>query len=163
ANQAHHTNTAPAIADVDGDGVGELVYVASVQNAAQSDRERGVALWVLRHDGTRPDAWREPYHADEFLSGLWDYGDNIVAITNQVTVADLFPDGAGPEMFFAGFDGFIHAVDARRELVWAFGYTGRADVATGGVVVADLSGDGTPEIVFTTYSTRDDQGALFVL
>lgn len=163
AHQAHHTNTAPAIADVDRDGIGELVYVASVQNAAQDDRERGVALWVMRHDGTRPAGWEEPYHADEFLSGLWDYGDNVVAITNQVTVADVFPDRDGPEMFFAGFDGFIHAVDAQKQLIWAFGYTGRADVATGGVVVADLSGDGTPEIVFATYSTADDQGSLFVL
>ena len=36
-------------------------------------------------------------------------------------------------------------------------------VATGGVVVADLSKDGAPEIVFTTYSTQDGYGELFVL
>src|SRR5688572_443682 len=40
--QAHFTNTAPAIADLDGDGVNELVFVGSVQNASQSDRKKGV-------------------------------------------------------------------------------------------------------------------------
>ncbi len=164
ALQAHHTNTAPAIADLDGDGVAELVYVASVQNAAQTDREKGVALWVLRNDGSRPDAWVEPLLFGDYLSGLWDYGEtNIVAITNQVTVADIDPSKPGPEMIFAGFDGRIHAVDAQRNILWDVSYTDSDVVATGGVVVADLSGDGAPEIVFATYSTDEGLGELFIL
>ena len=164
ALQAHHTNTAPAIADLDGDGVGELVYVASVQNAAQDQRELGVALWVMKNDGTRPDTWIEPLHFPDYLSGLWDYGDtNIVAITNQVAVADIDPDRAGPEMIFAGFDGRIHAVDAQKNVLWSVEYTQSDVVATGGVAVADLSGDGSPEIVFATYSTMEDFGELFIL
>lgn len=163
ALQAHHTNTAPAIADVDGDGVGELVYLASVQNAAQDDREQGVALWVLENDGTRPAGWEVPLHFDGYLSGLWDYGENIVAITNQVTVVDLDPMKAGPEMVFAGFDGQIHAVASDQTILWSVAYTQSDSVMTGGVVVADLSGDGVPEIVFNTYSTEDDFGELFIL
>ncbi len=164
ALQAHHTNTAPAIADIDGDGIGELVFVASVQNAAQDDREQGVALWVLENDGTRPLGWEVPLHFDGYLSGLWDYGDNnIVAITNQVTVADIDPDRPGPEMIFAGFDGAIHAVDTEQNVLFSVSYTQSDVVATGGVVVADLSGDGAPEIVFTTYSTEEDFGELFIL
>ncbi len=164
ALQAHHTNTAPAIADLDGDGVAELVYVASVQNAAQDNREQGVALWALKNDGTRPAAWMEPLHFPGYLSGLWDYGDNnIVAITNQVSVADLDPSRAGPEMVFAGFDGAIHAVDAQRNVLWEVPYTQSDVVATGGVLVVDLSGDGAPEIVFNTYSTQNDYGELFIL
>jgi hypothetical protein len=162
--QAHHTNTAPAIADLDGDGVAELVYVASVQNASQTDRLKGVALWVENNDGTRPAAWTEPLQFPDYLSGLWDYGEtNIVAITNQVTVADIDPDRPGPEMIFAGFDGRIHAVDAQRNSLWDVAYTDSDVVATGGVLVADLSGDGAPEIVFTTYSTEPGFGELFVL
>jgi hypothetical protein len=164
ALQAHHTNTAPAIADLDGDGIGELVYVASVQNAAQDQRELGVALWVLKSDGTRPAAWTEPLHIPGYLSGLWDYGEtNIVAITNQVTVVDLDPTRPGPELIFAGFDGKIHAVDAQRNDMWSMTYTTSPTIATGGVIAADLSGDGSPEIVFTTYSTEQDQGALFIV
>ena len=162
--QAHHTNTAPAIADLDLDGIAELVFVASVQNASQDSREQGVALWVLKNDGTRPAAWTEPLHFSEYLSGLWDYGEtNIVAITNQVSVAELDPDRAGPEMVFAGFDGRIHAVDSQRNSIWDVAYTQSDVVATGGVVIADLSGDGAPEIVFATYSTQEGFGELFVL
>jgi hypothetical protein len=163
ANQAHFTNTAPAIVDVDDDGENEIVMLGSVQNAAQTDRERGVALWVVRHDGTRPDAWVTPFHAPDFLDGLWDPGDNIVAATNQVTVVDLDPDRAGYEFVFAGFDGRIHAVGSDARELWQQTYTGSAGVLTGGVVAADLTQDGRPELVFNTYSTAPDGGALFVL
>ena len=164
ADQAHFTNSAPAIADMDGDGVGELVTLASVQNAAQSDRERGVALWVIENNGLRPAGWETPFHAPDFLAGLWDFeGTNVVGATNQVSVVDLDPDSAGPEVVFAGFDGRIHAVTAAAQEMWTFGFTDDDDVLTGGVAVADLSGDGVPEIVFATYSPTDDKGALYVL
>ncbi len=164
ANQAHFTNTAPAIADVDGDGTAELIALASVQNAAQTDRERGVALWVVRNDGTRPDDWVEPWRAPDYLAGLWDYdGTNVVAATNQVAVADMDPDRAGPEFVFAGFDGRIHEVDSRASEVWSYTYTTDARVLTGGVAIADLTGDGAPEVVFNSYSPDDGKGELFVL
>jgi hypothetical protein len=161
--QAHHTNTAPALADIDQDGVAELVYVASVQNAAQTDREKGVALWVLENDGTRAAGWSTPLHFPDYLGGLWDYGDNIVAITNQVSVAEVDPGRPGPELYFAGFDGRIHAVDSAQNEIWSFTYTTSDVVATGGVIIADLSGDGVPEIAFNTYSTQEGVSHLFIL
>lgn len=163
ANQAHFTNTAPAIVDVDGDGSAEIVMLGSVQNAAQSDRERGVALWVVRPDGTRPDAWIEPYHAPDFIDGLWDAGDNIVGATNQVTVVDLDPDYPGMEFVFAGFDGRIHAVSSTNEALWEQTFTTESGVLTAGLLAADLSKDGRPELIFNTYSTQADGGALFIL
>ncbi len=163
ANQAHFTNTAPAITDVDGDGTNEIVMLGSVQNAAQDDRERGVVLFVVRNDGTRPDAWIEPFHAPDFIDGLWDPGDNVVATTNQVTVADIDPDSPRAEFVFAGFDGKIHAVSSDNRELWTQTFSTVPLVFTGGVVVADLSGDGRPEIVFATYSTNTDVGELFVL
>lgn len=62
---------------------------------------------------------------------------------------------------FAGFDGAIHAVDARGQPMWDRTYTTSAETWTGGIAVADLSGDGSPELVFTTYGTGG--GDLFVL
>jgi hypothetical protein len=163
SNQAHFTDTAPAIVDVDGDGKNELVMVSSVQNAAQTDRERGVALWVVRNDGTRPPAWAKPFHAPDFIDGLWDPGDNIVATTNQVTVVDIDAASRGFEFVFAGFDGKLHAVSSDNRELWSYSFTSSKGVLTGGVVAADLSGDGVPELVFNTYSTAADGGALFIL
>jgi hypothetical protein len=159
--QAHFTNTAPAIADLDGDGAGELIALGSIQNAAQSDRERGVGLFVARPDGTRPDAWLAPPRFPDYRGGLWDGGENIVGITNQVAVADLDPERAGPELVFAGFDGRIHAVDARGQVLWSRAYTTAADVWTAGVAIGDLSGDGSPELVLATYGPSG--GDLIVL
>jgi hypothetical protein len=163
AHQAHFTNTAPAITDVDGDGSNEIVMLGSVQNAAQDDRERGVVLFVVRNDGTRPDAWVAPFHAPDFLDGLWDLGDNVVGATNQVTVADIDPESPRAEFVFAGFDGRIHAVASDNRELWSREFTTRAGVLTGGVLVADLSGDGRPEIVFNTYSSDDGVSELIVL
>jgi hypothetical protein len=162
--QAHFTNTAPAITDVDGDGQNEIVMLGSVQNASQSDRLKGVGLWVVRHDASRLPAWQTPFHAPDYLAGLWDYdGTNVVGATNQVSIADITPAKTGPEFIFAGFDGRIHAVAADRTEIWSYTYTTDPNVLTGGVVVGDLSGDGIPEIVFNSYSIDNDKGKLFIL
>jgi hypothetical protein len=140
------------------------LLLASVQNAAQTKRELGVALWVMNKDASRHKGWENPFYVPEYLAGLWDYdGTNVVAATNQITVADIDPSHAGPELLFAGFDGKIHAVAADKTDLWSLTYTTDPNVLTGGVVVGDLSGDGIPEIVFTTYSIDQDKGALFIL
>ncbi|HKA90568.1 MAG TPA: VCBS repeat-containing protein [Haliangiales bacterium] len=161
--QAHFTNSAPAIADVDGNGQNDIVVLSSVQNAAQTDRKKGTALWVLTRDGTRTPGFEAPFYVSQYVAGLEDLGNNIVAETQQVTVADLDPDSPGLEMVFAAFDGRIHAVRANGTEWWSYKFSGATNVLTGGVLVADLSRDGVPEIVFATYSTATAQSALYVL
>ncbi len=161
--QAHFTNTAPAIADIDLDGTYEAVFTGSVQNASQADRLRGVGLWAIRADASRIPNWDAPFHAPEYLDGLWDPGNNIVGLTNQVTIADINATKPGLEMIFAGFDGRIHAVAADRTELWQMQYTTSQAVFTPGIVVADLSADGVPEIVFATYSSAENASALFIL
>lgn len=164
ALQAHFTNTAPAIADLDEDGSFEIVMLGSVQNAAQSDRLKGVALWVVRPDVTRLPGFDPPVHFPNYLAGLWDYdGTNIVGATNQVSIADIDADAPGKEVVFAGFDGFIHAVAANGEVLWSSSYTTDDRVLTGGLAVGDLNRDGVPELVFATYSPDEDKSNLFVL
>jgi hypothetical protein len=120
-------------------------------------------VFVVRSDGTRPDAWVTPFLAPGFIDGLWDPGDNVVAATNQVTLADIDPDSPRVELIFAGFDGRIHAVSSDNRELWARPFTERAGVFTGGVLAADLSGDGRPELIFNTYSVAEGEGELVVL
>jgi hypothetical protein len=163
ALQAHFTNTAPAIADLDGDGRYDIVMLASVQNAAQTDRLQGVAVWALRPDASRLPGFDPPVHFGGYLAGLWDLGDNIVGQTNQLTVADLDPTHAGPELVLADFDGRIRALTAGGELLWTHDVTTRDDTLTAGVAVADLSGDGVPELVYATYGTSPGGHELVIL
>jgi hypothetical protein len=164
ANQAHFTNSAPAIADLDGDGVSDLVILGSVQNAAQSDRLRGVALWAVHHDGTRLAGWEAPYHVPTYRAGLWDFdGTNVVAATNQVSVAELRGDSPGPELVFAGFDGAVHAVDASAALLWRYEFTTSDRVLTAGGAHAPMTRDGAAEVVFATYSPDPGQARLYFL
>ncbi len=162
--QAHFTTSPPAIVDLDGDGSREIVVLGSIQNAAQSDRERGVGLFVVRPDGTRPPAWTSPFQVRQHLSGLSDYGDtNIVATTDQVAVADVDPAAPGLEVVFPAYDGRVWCVGADRTMRWSYQFTTADNQTTGGAVIADLSGDGRPEVVFATYSTARNTSALFVL
>jgi len=163
AEQAHFTNSAPAIADLDRDGRREIVVVGSIQNAAQTDRQRGVGLFVFRPDGTRPPAWTAPFQARTFLAGLADLGGNIVGTTNEVTVADLDPAAPGLETVFAGFDGRMYCVGADRSMRWSFPFTTARNQLPTGALAADLSGDGRPEVIFATYATAANTSALFVL
>ncbi|MBK8253951.1 MAG: VCBS repeat-containing protein [Polyangiaceae bacterium] len=163
ALQAHFTNTAPAIADIDNDGVYDVVFTGSVQNASQTDRFKGVGLWAVHSDAGRVPGWEVPYHAPDYVAGLWDPGGNIVGITNQVTVADINAESPGLEMVFVGFDARIHAVTADNKGLWEVGYAESDDVFSAGVAVGDLSADGIPEIVFATYSTAELKSSLFIL
>jgi len=109
-----------------------------------------VALFVIRPDGTRPTGWVQPFHVPEYLDGLDDLGANIVATTLEVAVARLDGAAAHPDLVFAGYDGQIHAVRADGTARWAYRFISQAGVLTSGVVIADLTRDGSPEIVFAT-------------
>ncbi len=162
--QAHGTNSPPAIADLDGDGVAEIVFAASVQNAAQTRRELGVAAWVLERDGTRPPGWEAPLHVSEYLSGLLVFeGENLPEAAQGVAIADLSAEHGGPEIVFPGLDGQIHVATAGGRLLWSHRLTDDERVRTASPVVADLSGDGHPEVIVTTFSPDPGAGSLFVI
>lgn len=175
ATQAHFTNTPPAIADIDKDGTPDIVMVGSAQNAAQDDRLRGVGLWVMDSHATRHAGWDPPFQVPTYVMGLNDGfahdfdgdavsgADNLVGLTNQATVADINATKAGLEIIFAGFDGKIHAVAADKTDLWSFSYGEDGRSLTPGIVVADLSADGVPEIVFATYSPDQGGGNLYIL
>ena len=162
--QAHFTTSPPTIADIDGDGRREIVVVGSIQNAAQTDRQRGVGTFVFNADGTRPASWASPFQVRAYLAGLSDLGaTNIVGAVDEVTVADLDVASPGLEMVFAGYDGRLWCVGADRAVRWSFPFTTASNQLATGALVVDLSGDGRPEVIFATYATATGTSALFVL
>lgn len=162
--QAHGTNSPPAVVDIDGDGAPELVFVASVQSADQTERELGVALWVLRPDGSRPPNWESPLYVPGYLAGLATFPDaNLPEAAQQVAVGDLDPVLAGPEFVFPGLDGGLHAASSAGALLWSTPITDSPQVLVAGPVLADLSRDGIPEVLVTTWGPAPGAHALHVL
>lgn len=164
ALQAHFTNTAPALADLDGDGKLDVVMLGSVQNASQTKREQGVGLWAVRPDASRLAGFESPIHYPLYMAGLWDFeGTNIVGATNQVSVADITKASAGPEIVFAGFDGMVHAVAANGQKLWDHTFTSTKNLLVPGVALGDIDGDGEAEIVYGDYSTEQNMTGIAIL
>jgi hypothetical protein len=162
------TASPPNVVDVNGDGHNDVV---GVPNAEMHDPyvTQGYAFMVLEGafgDGSRsarrlaafntlPMSDQPPVRA----SGDWYPPDGIPA---PVTV-DILGD-ARPEIVASINDGFVYAISPDGQRLW------RYDFSQGGThhfasepVVADLNGDGKPEIVFGTYSLDTNGGHLIVL
>lgn len=113
------TNSSPALADIDGDGLLEVVVAA-----------RQEALYALNgEDG----------------SILWSYPLEETNNSASPVINDLDGDGK-PEVVFATTDTMIVLEGETGTLIWSApinGYTGRSP-STG-----DLDGDGSPEVIYS--------------
>jgi hypothetical protein len=104
-------------------------------------------------------AWRStPAPCSAYGARSWDLG---IEVGNGDLVGGR--DDVGLDVAFAGFDGRIHIVGADRRDRWDFEYTSAGDVLTGGIAIADLSGDGRPEAIFATYSPQPAKSSLCIL
>lgn len=149
-DRSEFTYAPPVIADIDGDGDHEIVLGGDHEHSASTDNQ-GVALWVLNHDLTRPAGWEKPkengpgllYHAS---------GHNIVPPFPAPAVGDL--DGErGLEIVFPAYDGLMHAYRSGGEEMWTYAFaSSEGFVGASEALIVDLNGDGSPEIVFATYS-----------
>jgi len=123
----------PAIGDLDGDGHPEIVFVTF---AGSQYNQNGIVR-AIHGDGT----------GEVFtLTGQAVYGGAMPAL------ADVDGDG-GAEIFVAADGGGVHAWDNDGKYLWSGG-TGIGDPS-----VADLNGDGTPEIVHE-YQVFSPSGQL---
>lgn len=92
-------------------------------------------------------------------SGDYYPPDGIPAPTTVNIVGDAKPEIVAPIN-----DGFIYAIGNDGQRLWRYDYgKGVAKVFASEVVAADLNKDGTPELVFGTYSLQANGGHLIVL
>jgi len=151
-DRSEFTDSPPVVADVDGDGKLEIVLAGDHETSA-STQNRGVSVWVLRPDMTRPDGWLRPKDTGMPLQ-YGDKGQNIVDTTPSPSVADL--DGEpGLEIVVPAYDGLLHAYRPDGTVMWDYEFARAGEPFAGAseAVIADLNGDGAPEIIFTTYSS----------
>jgi hypothetical protein len=160
-HRPNFANTAPAIADVDGDGTLEIVVVGDVYNCNIGDITGDLyhLPWIFKLDRTRwsgsgydwtiiPTA--EPNSGP--LSQNWEVIEN--SVTNTV-VADLDGDGQ-KEILYPSYDGRLHAfwLDKTERYNWPFKVPGTGIRFPGEPVVADLDNDGRAEVLFTSWPEK---------
>ena len=152
-DRSEFTSSPPVLADIDGDGELEIVLAGDHEHS-QSTANRGVSIWVLNQDLTRPSGWQRPKDLGAPLGGSGDLGQNIVRTMPSPSTAQL--DGnAGEEIVVPGYDGVMYAFRADGSIYWQYAFSQTASPYTGAseAVIADLNQDGAPEIIFTTFSS----------
>jgi hypothetical protein len=155
------TDSPPVLADLDADGLPELVLYSDHERAGEY-LNRGNCLWAVEPDLTRVPGFELPICSGGPL--FTGYQDNIVQVAPVPAVGNILGD-ARPEIVVPSYDGYVRCYGPDGVLLWdyAFDSPGGDFIGASGAAIADLSGDGRPEIVFTTYSIAADVSKLVIL
>ena len=162
------TATAPSIVDLDGDGKNEVVGVPNIEMYEPYETQ-AYAVMVL-----------EGNHGDGSRSAMRKPGWEVLPRGDAPILVDgYYPPGGIPapmivnlqgdeklEIVVSLNDGYMTAFDADANRLWRYDYTnGKPIMYASEAVAADLNGDGSPEVLFTTYGAPDvlDSGHLIVL
>jgi hypothetical protein len=161
-HRPNFANSAPAIADVNGDGVSEIVVVGDVYNCAIGDNEEGdmyAVPWILNMDRTR---WSGSGYdwtvlpAPEPNSGPLSEDYNVIEnCVFNAAVADLDGDGL-KEIVYPSFDGRMHAywLDKTQHGNWPYDVPGTGMRFAGEPAIVDLDNDGRAEVIFTSWPQK---------
>ncbi|HSS68519.1 MAG TPA: VCBS repeat-containing protein [Nocardioidaceae bacterium] len=162
------TASPPSVADIDRDGRNEVIGIPNVERHIPY-RTQGYAFMVL--DGAYGDKHRSAMRHKGFEKlpmsnhpvfrpdGDWYPPSGIPA----PTVVDILGNRQ-PEIVSALPGGKVYAVGPSGHKLWSYEYAPRrSKTFASEVVAADLNKDGTPELVFGTYSLHRNAGRLIVL
>ena len=155
------TDSPPVFADLDADGLPELVLYSDHERAGEYVN-RGNCLWAVEADLSRVPGFEWPICSGGPL--YTGYQDNIVQVAPVPAVGNLLGDDR-PEIVVPSYDGYLRCYGPDGVLAWdyAFDSPGGDFIGASGAAIADLSGDGRPEVVFTTYSIAGDVSKLVIL
>ena len=81
-------------------------------------------------------------------------GQNIVATRPAPSIGNISED-VGLEILAPAYNGNLYAFSSTKKQLWTytFGTLSLPYTGAGEALIADLNGDGVPEIVFTTFSS----------
>ena len=150
-DRSEFTYSPPVVADIDADGEAEIVLGGDHEHSESTDNQ-GVTVWVLEADMTRPEGWTWPKDSGPPIAYQGEFGANIVPTYPAPSVADL--DGEpGLEIVIPAYDGLLYAYRSTGELMWTYAYGSVSPyVGMSEALIVDLNGDGSPEILFSTYA-----------
>ncbi len=162
------TASPPTIVDLDGAGHASVVGAPNVETHIPYATQ-AYALMAL--DGAQGDGSRSAMRHPGWET--LPRGERPIAVEGwyppvgvpAVAAANLQGD-ARPELVVSLNDGFMYAFDAGGQRLWRYDYThGKPVMFASEAAVADLDGDGSPEVIFTTYGSPDarDSGHLVIL
>lgn len=162
------TNSPPSVGDIDGDGRNEVVGVPNVEMDEPYVTYHH-AVMVLQGDyeatgrraARRLPGWEElPLTEAPLPNDDW-YPPGVVP---SPAIVNIEGDARNEIVTPAG-DGYMYAFGPEPTLLWRTDYAqGRPLVNASEAAVADLSGDGRPEIVFGTFGEPGgEDGRLVIL
>jgi hypothetical protein len=162
------TASPPNVIDVNGDGKNDVVGIPNAEEHTPYVTQ-GFAFMVL--EGAYGDGSRSARRLAGFenlpisdqptprASGDYYPPDGIPAPTTVNIVGD-----ARPEIVVPINDGYVYAISPDGSRLWRYDYAqGAPKTFASEVTVADLNGDGVPELVFGVYSLQANGGRLLVL
>jgi hypothetical protein len=154
-DRSEFTYSPPVMGDIDGDGSLELALVGDHEHS-ESTTNQGNTFWVLNPDVTRPAGWDPPQDSGPPVVYDGELGANIVHTQPTPSLGNI-DDDERLELLAPAYDGYLYAYDGDGTRQWrfAFGLTARPYNGASEALVADLNGDGVPEIVFTTWSSGE--------
>ncbi|GAB4581476.1 MAG: hypothetical protein Fur0022_42230 [Anaerolineales bacterium] len=171
-HRPNFANVAPAIADVNDDGVREIIVPGDVYNCGEGDPEGDLYYlpWIFNLDRTRWNGngfnWETlptPEPGSGPLSQDYSVIENIAVNT---VVADLDGDGF-MEILFPSYDGRLHAywLDKSQHGSWPYDVPGPGIRFASEPIVVDLDDDGYAEVIFTSWPEKDGNqvGQLHIL
>ncbi|RMD61355.1 DUF11 domain-containing protein, partial [Candidatus Parcubacteria bacterium] len=147
-----HGSSAPALADLDGDGTAEYIVAGAVKNPGGQAIQNS-ALLVLAADGSRYPGWETAIQGNGIL-----YDKNFLP-HQEPSIADLDGDGQ-PEIVVSTYDGRIRAYHADGSMFWAFNFTMGDALFASEAVIGDINDDSEPEIIFGSYDPTFGDGAV---
>jgi hypothetical protein len=159
-HRPNFANSAPAIGDLDNDGVNEVVVIGNVYDCAASPYKSLYEMpFVLKADRSRWSSagfdWTILPSPPVNATPLSEDYNVIESVAPNAVIADLDGDSR-KEILFPSYDGRLHAywLDKTQHGNWPFDVPGSGIRFASEPAVADLDNDGKAEVIFTSWPQK---------